>query len=851
MANRALLVGINAYPDQPLYGCVNDAKDVAQFLTEKCGFAASDIHMLIDAEATAAKIREALEQWLLQGAAAGDRLLFHYSGHGSILPGADGAVHDVICPVDFDFTAAHSLSDEDFRKIFAAVPGGVEFNWISDSCHSGDLARGWRRVTRALGMGRVRARFLRPPPALMAEIVELRKKQAQRRSLSRALDRLNGALIAGCQSDETSADATIDDRANGALTYYLLKELRSPDGLSRDIHTLVGNVATTVANSGYDQHPQVRGLEAVCLRPFLALQAGTRAVPAAQPDDAVSARASGVPRGTRGKRGGRLAFVVGNGSYVDANSLRNAENDAREIGRRLVKLGFSVFGSVGGIDEEVPFGKNLTRRAMEASFEQFRRQIAPGDTVLIYYAGHGLQIDDQNYLVPSDARIDGDDPLASLVALRPLIERAAFAAKSGGTVLVFLDSCRENPFSKEQLLHLAKMAQPSTGGAAAEGFTVVDQGFATVKLAAKDDAARTFIAFSTAPGDFAYDGSGEHSPFAAALLDHVSTRGLPLTELFDRVCRDVVDRAKHEQHFQDPWHESNLDVDHRFLFSPLTWRPVVELFVLGALAGLITCVLLFRQEDRLQRVRLGDPQAEPWLWGAGLIFALVVAIGILRWGSRRWRDVVLAVLGTAASFAVALTILKAHKRQDWTYADLPSLQSAVSQAILDYPVLVLSAIAGILFALGMLAAYRPRRAVYRWAIWLGAIGLGALSATGLASVQIVASRQSELFVAVSLLCVFAGAVFTAGTALACKPQRGKFHGFGVATGAVCVGLLMPFFFAIFVYALQHNQGLAAHKEAALMYGLGALWFALFGAQLGFCFRYYVPEHRRWSPGAKP
>jgi hypothetical protein len=100
---------------------------------------------------------------------------------------------------------------------------------------------------------------------------------------------------------------------------------------------------------------------------------------------------------------------------------------------------------------------------------------------------------------------------------------------------------------------------------------------------------------------------------------------------------------------------------------------------------------------------------------------------------------------------------------------------------------------------------------------------------------------------VSLLGVFAGVVFTAATALACKPQRGKFDGFGAATGAVCVGLLIPVCLPIFLFVLKNHPGTV--PKGPLIYALGAFWFAAFGAQLGFCFRHYVAEHKRWTPRA--
>src|SRR5215467_4106943 len=121
MTNRALLVGINAYPGQPLNGCVDDVNDMAGFLVDSCGFATGDIRLLVDDRATTDNIKERL-LWLVAGTTAGDRLLFHYSGHGTIFPFRDAtgevaSQHASICPVDFDWTRKHALIDDDLRQI--------------------------------------------------------------------------------------------------------------------------------------------------------------------------------------------------------------------------------------------------------------------------------------------------------------------------------------------------------------------------------------------------------------------------------------------------------------------------------------------------------------------------------------------------------------------------------------------------------------------------------------------------------------------------------------------------------------------------------------------------------------
>ena len=143
--NRGLLVGINSYPGAPLRGCVNDVLDMAQFLTKACGFAMNDIRLLTDDRATTTGILERIG-WLLTGLKAGDRVIFHYSGHGAQMAtrnpqGEVDGLDEVICPVDFDWKDEHTIRDKQFAQIFSAVPRGVEFVWVSDSCHSGGLSR--------------------------------------------------------------------------------------------------------------------------------------------------------------------------------------------------------------------------------------------------------------------------------------------------------------------------------------------------------------------------------------------------------------------------------------------------------------------------------------------------------------------------------------------------------------------------------------------------------------------------------------------------------------------------------------------------------------------------------------
>jgi len=260
MTDRALLVGINDYPGQPLQGCVNDVRDMAKFLVDKCGFDTGDIRLLVDARATTQGIKERLS-WLVADAGPGDRLLFHYSGHGTQFPVRDAkgkvnAVHDSICPVDFDWTREHALIDDDLRKIIDKVPANTEFVFVSDSCNSGDLTKAIRRY---------RPRFLAPP----ADIAWRLRTAHDKKLMLRAIPHDRCALISGCRSDQESSDAVFGGRPNGALTYFLLRVLDHQDGLGVPLVQLVPRVAQMLKDGGYEQEPQLRGPDYLQGRRFL------------------------------------------------------------------------------------------------------------------------------------------------------------------------------------------------------------------------------------------------------------------------------------------------------------------------------------------------------------------------------------------------------------------------------------------------------------------------------------------------------------------------------------------------------------------------------------------------------
>jgi hypothetical protein len=273
MNNKALLVGINAYPNPSnnLRGCVNDIVDMENFIASKNKiYPKENIRTLTDNFATKKGILTAID-WLLLGASAGDQILFQYSGHGAQIPSHSHAIEkdgldEIICPYDFrgEAAAETAISDKEFASIFAKIPQGVHFVWISDSCHSEDLSRKHEIVEPKIGNSyndnsnydlkdtRFR-RFNYKDSTQHAEAI------ASIASLGSATIPLHGALLSGCASHQLSADAYINNRFNGAFTHYLIKNL-SQYGQDASMQDIVKYVNIALMEDDYDQNPQSEGL---------------------------------------------------------------------------------------------------------------------------------------------------------------------------------------------------------------------------------------------------------------------------------------------------------------------------------------------------------------------------------------------------------------------------------------------------------------------------------------------------------------------------------------------------------------------------------------------------------------
>ncbi|WEZ84113.1 caspase family protein [Rhizobium sp. 32-5/1] len=207
----------------------------------------------------------------------------------------------------------------------------------------------------------------------------------------------------------------------------------------------------------------------------------------------------------------RLALVIGNSTYEVAGGLPNAARDATAFGRFLSSQGF-----------EVDVVTNASRREMASAVSRFSKTIGPQDVALLYFAGHGMQLHGENYLVGIDAHLDSElDVSAEALALSDVIGSVEKKAK---IALFFLDACRNNPLANR----LNEQVEGVTRSLATRGLAPVNT-----------EAAGTMVAFAAAPGQVAADGSGDNSPFTTALIDNLAGPGLEIGTAFKRVIRDV------------------------------------------------------------------------------------------------------------------------------------------------------------------------------------------------------------------------------------------------------------------------------------------------------------------------
>jgi len=310
MADKAFLNGINNYKSiSDLRGCENDVEELASLLVDEFGFDSNNIRKRTSKDVTKEQIRKGWK-WLLRGAKAGDRLVFHFSGHGSYTVDQDDDENEdrrdeLLCLYDMDWSDPESyLLDDELWTLTQDVPDGVLLTVLLDCCHSGTGTRAMvlptmmrsldfkpekvplviiRDSAERAGDGEVGyrvlpsaaeeeeeaerrdvlARFVHPPPSIRERARKAALRSSFRSSRSRADERgreINHVLFAGCRDDQTSADAYLSGDYRGAFTHGFCRQVKK-HGESVEHQSLIEAVRAWMRRNSFSQVPQLEPAE--------------------------------------------------------------------------------------------------------------------------------------------------------------------------------------------------------------------------------------------------------------------------------------------------------------------------------------------------------------------------------------------------------------------------------------------------------------------------------------------------------------------------------------------------------------------------------------------------------------
>jgi uncharacterized protein len=223
--------------------------------------------------------------------------------------------------------------------------------------------------------------------------------------------------------------------------------------------------------------------------------------------------------------GVRLALVLGNARYQAVPVLDNPANDAADLAAALRGVGFEVIEQ-----------RDTTREAMAGAIRDFSERLRGADIALFFYAGHGLQMNGENYLLPVDAKIESAADVRFNTINLSDIQQEMESAGSGRANIIILDACRNNPFTE-------KLSR--------NGRALASRGLGRIEATGEG----SLIVYSTQPDNVAMDGAGRNSPFTEALLKHVGTPGLEVRQMISRVRGDVLQATEKRQ---TPWDSSSL-----------------------------------------------------------------------------------------------------------------------------------------------------------------------------------------------------------------------------------------------------------------------------------------------------
>jgi uncharacterized caspase-like protein len=348
-----------------------------------------------------------------------------------------------------------------------------------------------------------------------------------------------------------ASDTVVGDGTTPVFVSQLVKELKTPDAT---VEQIFNRTRTDVSretkgqqvpwfSSSLDGDVTLGSLP----QPAVATVApkpssnAPPAAPAAKPAAPAAPVAAPIAAPAPSVTGSRVALVVGNSIYQHAPALPNPAKDAQAMAATFQKAGFDVVNA----------SYNVSNLEFKRAIRQFEHAASEADIAVVYYAGHGIELNGTNYLVPVDASLATDDDAEDeAISLDRLIQSVDGAKRLR---VVILDACRDNPFRPTTKPRIADPAKQNPAGSAGQhpgsSATGLTRGIGPTRglTAVQPTDINTLIAYAAKAGQSAEDGNTEHSPFATALLDNLFVAGLDVRLAFGRVRDEVLKTTSNRQ----------------------------------------------------------------------------------------------------------------------------------------------------------------------------------------------------------------------------------------------------------------------------------------------------------------
>lgn len=486
----------------------------------------------------------------------------------------------------------------------------------------------------------------------------------------------------------------------------------------------------------------------------------------------------------------RIALVIGNGAYSGALALANPVNDAKAVRAELTRLRFDLHG-----------GNNLSAAGMNAALDEFFAAIRaasergePYEVGLVYYAGHGLQIDGVNYAVPCDVTLRFADDYHKLISMQTVNAQLSAATD---IALFFIDACRDDggAGSPSGLLAASGATRAMAGAAAGAVPRLVSKGLAIPAFGNN-----SFIAFATDPNDYADDSAivdgkkSEQSPFSEAVCRYLATPGLEIFELSQRVAKRVrkTTTGLGDDRPQRPWAHGNLAKEFYFWAPPAgpdrDKRPIRFLTAAGALAGLSVAA---------QQISHGEWQTHINLMSA-LVFGVALAIAAHLWG-----------------------------------------RTSLPRTLIPLVIYILACMAGLYFVNQGVEVFRETYCVQRNAA-------GACTDSGISWEQLKDTKTQALILMISV----GGLLVGLGAALGSAAVTPAIRRTNPIVLCGFVGIVFPLvLFTLFKLGEHHVRSLSPGffedrflLKTIAIFALSVLWHGLFGLIIGRHYSNYVPRN---------